>query len=268
MSGEDFSRKYEMIAEKLKKQKNYKIGVITSVNINHATPAAFYAHQKSRDSYYAIGKEMIASNFDYFTGGALRDPTGENGGQPDLYKLAEKAGYNVVRTQKGAEQLRPKDGKSIVVSEALADEDSMPYEIDRKDGTWSLADYVDKGIDMLDNKKGFFMMVEGGKIDWACHANDAASAIDDTLALDDAVGRAVKFYNKHPDETLIIVTGDHETGGSLVLTSYEYQELKDAYQTTLNRTGAETEYAQDEYIKYGSYEPLTVTITHILNNKI
>ena len=143
----------------------------------------------------------------------------------------------------------------------------MPYEIDRKDDTWSLADYVDKGIDMLDNKKGFFMMVEGGKIDWACHANDAASALDDTLALDDAVGRAVKFYNKHPDETLIIVTGDHETGGSLVLTSYEYQELKDAYQTTLNRTGAETEYAQDEYIKYGSYEPLTVTITHILNNK-
>lgn len=220
---EDFSRKYETIAEKLKKQKNYKIVVITSVNINQATPAAFYAHQKSRDSYYAIGKEMIASNFDYFTGGALREPTGENGGQPDLYKLAEKAGYNVVRTQKGAEQLRPKDGKSIVVSEALADEDSMPYEIDRKDGT---------------------------------------------LALDDAVGRAVKFYNKHPDETLIIVTGDHETGGSLVLTSYEYQELKDAYQTTLNRTCAETEYAQDEYIKYGSYEPLTVTITHILNNKI
>lgn len=78
-----------------------------------------------------------------------------------------------------------------MVSEALADEDSMPYEIDRKDDTWSLADYVDKGIDMLDNKKGFFMMVEGGKIDWACHANDAASALDDTLALDDAVGRAV-----------------------------------------------------------------------------
>lgn len=344
----DFSRKYETIAEKLKKQKNYKIGVITSVNINHATPAAFYAHQKSRDSYYAIGKEMIASNFDYFTGGTLREPTGENGGQPDLYKLAEKAGYNVVRTQNGAEQLRPKDGKSIVVSKALADEDSMPYEIDRKDGTWSLADYVDKGIDMLDNKKGFFMVVEGGKIDWACHANDAASVLDDTLALDDAVGRAVKFYNKYPDETLIIVTGDHETGGltigfagtnydtflnnmnsqkisyakfdedyvekykknqtdfntvmnditrlfglerptnnkkamiakdsadkhpdpetggSLVLTSYEYQELRDAYQMTLNRTGEETEYAQDEYIKYGSYEPLTVTITHILNNK-
>ena len=56
-------------------------------------------------------------------------------------------------------------------------------------------------------------MTEGGKIDWACHANDAATAIHDTLALDDAVAEAVRFYEKHPRETLIVVTGDHETGG-------------------------------------------------------
>lgn len=89
----------------------------------------------------------------------------------------------------------------------------MAYEIDRQEGEWALADYVEKGIEVLDNDNGFFMMVEGGKIDWACHANDAASTITDTVALDNAVEKAVEFYNEHPDETLIIVTGDHETGG-------------------------------------------------------
>ena len=89
----------------------------------------------------------------------------------------------------------------------------MAYDLDRTDGQWALADYVDKGIELLDNEKGFFMMVEGGKIDWACHANDAMASIKDTIALSNAVDEAVEFYNEHPDETLIIVTGDHETGG-------------------------------------------------------
>lgn len=344
----DFSEKYETIAEKLKSQKNYKIGVISSVNVNHATPAAFYAHQQSRNDYYEIGLEMINSGFDYFAGGGLKEPTGENEDQEDLYSLAEKAGYKVIKTQKEAEALTADDGKALVIDEHLADSDAMAYELDRPDEDWALADYVSKGIDVLDNDNGFFMMVEGGKIDWACHANDAASAIDDTIALDNAVNEALDFYNKHPDETLILVTGDHETGGltigyagtnydtfltnfnnqkisyarfdsdyvtkykekktdfdtvmkditelfglqapsgdssssekkdsadkhpesedtgSLVMTDYEYQLLKDAYDTTMTRTGEEEEFAQDEYIKYGSYEPLTVTITHILNNK-
>ncbi len=77
----------------------------------------------------------------------------------------------------------------------------------------SLAELTKKGIQLLDNPAGFFMMVEGGKIDWSCHANDAAASIKDTLALDDAVAEAIAFYNKHKDETLIIVTADHETGG-------------------------------------------------------
>lgn len=99
------------------------------------------------------------------------------------------------------------------VHEHLADSDSMAYEIDRTEDMWSLADYVSKGIEVLDNEKGFFMMCEGGKIDWACHANDAASSINDTIALSNAVQVAVNFAKDHADETLIIVTGDHETGG-------------------------------------------------------
>lgn len=345
---EDFTQEYETIAEKLKAQKDYKIGVISSVNINHATPAAFYAHQASRNDYYEIGLELVESGFDYFAGGALLQPTGEEEDQEDLYKLAEEAGYKVVKTQADAEALTADDGKALVIDEHLADGDAMSYDMDLEEGQWALADYVEKGIEVLDNDNGFFMMVEGGKIDWACHANDAASTIHDTLALDEAVAEAVEFYNQHPDETLILVTGDHETGGltigyagtdydtfltnfnnqkisyakfdeeyvagykenktdfetvmkdvtelfglkapvsaeeetqqkdsadkhpeseddgTLVMTQYEYDKLKEAYETTMTRTGEEEEFGQDEYVKYGSYEPLTVTITHILNNK-
>ena len=88
----------------------------------------------------------------------------------------------------------------------------MPY--DRTDaGAALLAEFTRKGIELLDNPNGFFMMVEGGKIDWACHANDAAATILDTFAFDAAVMEALSFAEKHPDETLIVVVGDHETGG-------------------------------------------------------
>ena len=346
---EDFTQTYETIAEKLKAQKDMKIGILSTVNLNHATPAAFYAHQASRSSYYDIGLEMIDSGFDYFAGGGLLQPTGKEKDKEDLYALAEEAGYKVVQTQAEAEALKAEDGKVIAIDEHLADSSAMSYELDRAEEEWALADYVEKGIEVLDNDNGFFMMVEGGKIDWACHANDAASTITDTIALDNAVEKAVEFYNEHPEETLIIVTGDHETGGltigfagtdydtflknfenqkisyakydsdyvsgykenktdfetvmkdvtelfglqgpagtdsettqqkdsadqhpesdndgALVMTEYEYGQLKAAYDTTMSRTGEEAEFAQDEYIRYGSYEPLTVTITHILNNK-
>ena len=162
---EDFTQEYETIAEKLKAQKDYKIGIISSVNLNHATPAAFYAHQASRNSYYEIGQELVESGFDYFAGGALLSPTGEDESQKDLYTVAEEAGYKVVKTQAEAESLTAEDGKAIVIDEHLADSDSMSYQIDLQDGQWALADYVKKGIEVLDNEEGFFMMVEGGKID-------------------------------------------------------------------------------------------------------
>ena len=202
---------YETIAEKLAAQKGWEIGIISSVNLNHATPAAFYAHQASRNNYYEIGLELIDSGFTYFAGGGFLKPTGSEGDQEDLYALAEAAGYTVAKTQAEAEAVT--DGPVILIDEHLADGDAMAYELDRTEDMWSLADYVEKGIEVLDNDTGFFMMCEGGKIDWACHANDAASTIHDTDALADAVQVAIDFAAEHPDETLILVTGDHETGG-------------------------------------------------------
>lgn len=322
---------YETITEKVHNQLDMKVGVITSVNLNHATPAAYYAHQASRSKYYDIGVELVESDFEYFAGGGLLKPDGHDSEKPseNLYELAEDNGYKVVMTQAEAEKVSAADEKIIIIDEHLADSDSMSYEIDRTDDMWSLADYVEKGIEVLDNENGFFMMCEGGKIDWACHANDAASSIHDTVALSDAVQVAIDFAKEHPEETLIIVTGDHETGGltigfagtdydtyltllesqkisfakydsdyvaeykenktsfdevlvdieelfglktegeegdKLVLTDYELEQLRVAYEKSIN--GTETgEDAQLEYVMYGTYEPLSVTITHILNNK-
>lgn len=204
---------YEAITEQVKEQLGYKVGVISSVNLNHATPAAYYGHNASRSNYYDLGVELVESGFDYFSGGALLKPTGADDDQTSLYTLAEAAGYMVVMTQAEAESVTAADGKVIIIDENLADGDAMAYEIDRTDDMWSLADHVAKGIEVLDNDTGFFMMVESGKIDWACHANDVASTIYDVLAFDDAIQEAVNFYNEHPSETLIVVTGDHETGG-------------------------------------------------------
>ena len=322
--------KYRTIAEQLRDQKKWKIGVVSTVNLNHATPAATYAHQASRKSNYAIGQELVESNFDYFAGGALMEPQDKKNDKTSIYELAKSAGYKVCFTQNDANSLQNGD-KAIVVAETLADGDAMSYDNDRKNDEWALRDYVRKGIEVLDNKKGFFMMVEGGKVDWACHANDARSSIADTLALSAAVEEAIEFYNKHPKETLIIVTADHETGGltigyagtdynlffrtldnqkisyakfdsdyvsnykkngtsleevmtdveqlfglklpgsegsnkngGLVLTDYEYSRIKTAYEKTIKNDKSRT---QMEYDLYGTYEPLTITITHILNAK-
>lgn len=228
---EDGKEKYETITQKLKKD-GYKIGIATTVNINHATPAGFSAHRESRKGYYEIGKEMLNTGFDYFAGGDFKDKKGENGDKKSLEKIAEEKGYTVVDSEEEFEKLGnnskeenfSNDEKYLVIAEDREKTDAMKYSIDKRyeqengeDEPDSLSDYVKKGIDLLSDKdkkdKGFFMMVEGGKIDWACHKNDAASALYETIDLDNAVDEAIKFYNNHKDETLIIVTGDHETGG-------------------------------------------------------
>ncbi len=137
--------------------------------------------------------------------------------KPNALDTAKKNGYTVVLGRAALEPLKPGAGKVIAMN-AVVDKDAAMYykldQIDHKDQV-TLAEYLAKGITLLDNPH-FFIMVEGGKIDWACHANDAAASIYDTLALDDAVAEAVKFYRQHPEETLIVVTGDHETGGMTI----------------------------------------------------
>jgi alkaline phosphatase len=204
---------YESIGIKAKRA-GYKVGIVTSVSIDHATPSVFYAHQPDRDMFFEIGMELPKSNFDFFAGGGFIAPDGTFEGKPlNLIELAKDSGYQVIKTRKEFDQLKAGAGKAIVFPPRVVSETSLPYAIDMEPGDITLPEYVGKAIEMLDNEKGFFLMVEGGKIDWAGHANDAATLIHEVQALDQAVLLAVEFYRKHPDETLIIVTADHETGG-------------------------------------------------------
>lgn len=184
-----------------------KVGILSSVQLNHATPAGFYGHRSNRSDYYNLGLDLVASKFDFFGGGGIIGYKDKD--KKDIFTLAKEVGYTIAFGKDEISALKP-GVKAIAV--ACGKSNSMPYSIDNTSDKMSLADVVAKAISQLDNDNGFFIMTEGGAIDWAGHANEAAANLYDVLALDDAVKVALEFYKKHPAETLIIVTGDHETG--------------------------------------------------------
>ena len=329
----DRTANYESIAEKAKKA-GMKVGVVTSVSIDHATPACFYAHVEDRNMYEDIAHWLLKSNFDYFGGGFTRWDTYKDMTREQFLDSLKDKGYTVTTTRKDFDALNPQTGKALATITKVATEktdgSALPYNIDldiqkSDDDRIVLRDFVKKGIELLYNEdKGFFLFTEGGKIDWADHANDAVSNIYETLALDAAIGVAMDFYKQHPDETLIVFTGDHECGGltlgfagtnyesafqlmqnqvvsfetfgqemreyiktnpkfdevlaklqenfgiggdgDLKLSEYETKRLKEAY---LFAKGDKSVKISDEekHLFYGGYDPITVTTTHIIDNK-
>lgn len=203
------------------KNKGCRVGVTTSVSVDHATPAAFYAHDPSRGSYYNICTDLYKAGFDFYAGSDFIDPNNKDnkdGNSENLYTMAEKNGYTIARGYKDYLKKCKKADKMILFqSEKASEKDrtAIPYAIDRTKDDLTLADITRSAINFLskDLSKGFFLMVEGGKIDWACHSNDAATAFHEVADMDEAVKVAYEFYSQHPDETLIVVTADHETGG-------------------------------------------------------
>ncbi|MCJ2164847.1 MULTISPECIES: alkaline phosphatase [unclassified Pseudodesulfovibrio] len=312
------------------KEQGKKVGIVSSVSIDHATPAAFYAHVKTRKMYHEIDCALAESGFDFFAGGGMVDPTGKKSKAPlgDALEKAKANGYRIVSDKKEFMALKPGDGKVLAWNAWLQDAQALPYSMDMTDKDITLPEFTGKAIEMLDNDKGFFLMVEGGKIDWACHANDAAASILNTIAFDQAAQKALDFYKKHPNDTLIVVTGDHECGGLtlgfagtqygsnyevlgnqkisfqkftdevmadfrksggdfeamkpvitknfglkfagdpkkdiLVLADYQIDELKTAFARSMK---AEAKAEGAEYLLYGDYDPLSVTLTHLLNQK-
>ncbi len=319
------------VAEMAKEQ-GKKVGIISSVSIDHATPACFYSHQKHRKLYHEIDMDLAKSGFDFFGGGGLKDPAGKKSENPqgDALETAASNGYTVVDNKAEFLKLNKDSGKVLAYNKNLPDGKALPYHMDNSDADISIAEFTQKAVELLDNDKGFFIMVEGGKIDWACHANDAVAAIHDTLAFDEAIQVGYEFYQKHPEETLLVVTGDHECGGltlgfagtayqssfsmlgaqkgsfqyftdhvmaeykkthakgeasfkdmmprieeyfglkfmgdgPMVLKPFEIQALKQAFVQSM--AGLTVETGTADYLLYGSYDPMTVQITHILNNK-
>lgn len=330
---------YKSVAQ-LARERGMKVGIISSVPLNHATPAAYYASVSNRNLYNSIAAQMTQTGYEFFGGGGLISPEGpaqDGDTNHNIWNMLGDAGYTVLNDRTSIMELKnnPKD-KVVCINPWLQDGQAMPYAIDRPETNLSLAEMTDVAINVLSgnagaNGNGFFLMVEGGKIDWACHANDAVAVIGDMIDFDNAVGMALEFYKRYPDDTLIVVTGDHETGGMTIghaTTGYkayydkllgqknsfvyfnenQWPEYKEKYgqavcenSDTLNAAysmitliqntfGLNWEelstYQQDRlswawyhsicgYDKndsknahlYGGYEPITVSITHILNEQ-
>lgn len=201
------------------KNKGCRVGIATSVTVNHATPGAFYAHAAKRTLYHEIGKDLYKTGFDFYAGSDFRDATDKNNPTTEnLYEMASKNGYTIARGYKDyLKQSKKADKMLLLQTEEASKREfvAIPYAIDRKKGDMTLQDITRSAINFLskDSSKGFFLMVEGGRIDWACHSNDAATTFHEVIDFDNAIKIAYEFYSQHSDETLIVVTADHETGG-------------------------------------------------------
>ena len=214
--------------------KGMATGIITTTRLTHATPAAFVAHNISRYNEAEIALDFLASDVEFLAGGGIRYfiPSNSNSrlkdvrgndlyskrkDKIDLVRKFEKKGYRTFIGMQGATEFTKADITKLEKVLALFDNSHLPYEIERRHKyktVPSLARILESGIEVLQqDPDGFFMVIEGGRIDHAAHANDPISVIYDTLALDEAVKEAHEFYLKHTDETLILVLADHETGG-------------------------------------------------------
>ena len=213
------------IAEELKAQ-GWGVGIMTTVAIDHATPGAFYGHVQKRSHYYEIGQQLSESKFDFFGGAGFHYPQGKKDDKDiNLYRLAEQNGFVIAH---GYEEAQAKmNAEKLILVQKDDDQgakhgDNLRYAIDRQEGDLTLAQIVSTAIPFLEARYDrFFMMVEGGMIDYACHGDDAATAFGEVWDMDEAMRVAYKFYEAHPEETLIIVTADHETGG-LALGNSDY----------------------------------------------
>lgn len=227
------------IAEELKKE-GWGIGIMTTVAIDHATPAAFYAHVPKRSQYYEIGLQLAESDFDFFGGAGFHYPQGKHDNKDvNLYRNAEKAGYTIAHGYDEAQYIIANgewgEQEKLILVQKDDDQgtkhgDNLTYAIDRQEGDLTLAEIVSTAIPFLATRhEKFFMMVEGGMIDYACHDDDAATAFGEVWDMDEAMREAYAFYLAHPEETLIIVTADHETGG-LALGNSDYTLYLDQLQ--------------------------------------
>ena len=133
--------------------------------------------------------------------------------RPSPVALARERGYRIADSLEALRQAQPGAARSGPSARSSTDLPRCPTRWTRSRGVVPLAEFVALGVRLLDNPDGFFLMVEGGRIDWACHLNDPRATVTETLAMDRAVGLALEFLAKRPEETLIVVTADHECGG-------------------------------------------------------
>ncbi|MFA4925239.1 MAG: alkaline phosphatase [Candidatus Aminicenantales bacterium] len=182
-------------------------GLVVTCNLQHATPAAFAAHYPRRSDYEAICEQMVYNQVDVLLGGGLKYFTSRKD-REDLLQVLKQKGYTIITSQ---EELKSVSSSKLA---GLFAEVDLAYDLDR-DPTRepSLAEMTGAAINLLcRNKKGFFLMVEGSKIDWANHDHDPVGSVTDMMAFDRAVKVALDYALKERN-TVVIVVADHSTGG-------------------------------------------------------
>lgn len=199
------------ILQKFKKA-NKKVGCVTTVPITHATPAGFCVMQKDRGDQDAIAKKYASLAFDVMMGGGdvHFNPTKRIDGK-NIYAEFKNRNYSILKTRQ--DLMKYKGNQKIL---GVFSENGLPYALDRTNNsdlkmhTPTLAEMTQKAITHLssENSEGFVLQIEGGKVDWAAHANDASALLYDQIAFDDAVKTAIDFAEKD-NETLVIITTDH-----------------------------------------------------------
>ncbi len=191
-------------------------GLVATSNIQHASPAAYSSHWHARSNYTEIAEQQVYQNIDVVFGAGRKYliPESEGGARKDgenLVSTLKSNGYSFVETR---DEMLNLSGVSKVWG-MFADDD-MAYEFDRKTlkpEQPSLGEMTQKAIEVLStNPNGFFLFVEGSKVDWASHANDPIGVISDILAFDDAVKIALDFA-KNDKKTLVLAFSDHGNGG-------------------------------------------------------
>ena len=231
-------------------EKGYRVAIGTTVCVDHATPGVFYAHQPTRDNYHEIGIELSQSGFEFFAGADFHTPFTEDNSDEGNYVQAEKAGYTIVRGYDDYVANAKSSDRILMLEKNPKSDHYLSFAIDRNEDEMTLSQITTAAIDfmMKDPKKGFFMMMEGGRIDNAGHGNDAATVIQETIDFDEAIKIAYDFYLKHKKETLIVVTADHETGamglsnGAYRLNSkvLQYQDMSEGeFSAYLEKKGRE-----------------------------
>ena len=207
------SVKIYSVAHELHKD-GYNVGIISTVPLNHATPSAFYAHNVSRGNGYEISQDIPSSEFEYFAGAGFLELKGKEGNDVATDAFLEENGYVVGY---GVEEFLSKSEgkeKAIFCQASNKEESADNYVSDAKEAEdVSLAKMLELGMDFIGTEEPFFFMCEGGTIDWAAHDHRTMSMVTDVISFDEAIKVAYEFYLKHKDETLIVVTADHETGG-------------------------------------------------------
>ncbi|MDE6368262.1 MAG: alkaline phosphatase, partial [Muribaculaceae bacterium] len=201
----------ESIAKKFH-DNGYGVGVVTSVSPFDATPGAFYAHVPNRSKHYEIGCQAAESGYEFLAGAGSYKTDDQN--------VNDVMAKNNVQVIYGPSEIEKINSKRVF----LINPDGCPnwnigYTIDSIEGRLTLPLITETCLAHLEKNTPdrFFMMVEGGNIDHALHANDGGAAIVEIINFNDALKLAYNFYLKHPDETLIVVTADHDTGGMAMI---------------------------------------------------